>query len=208
MSEPPPSSTREIVGHPRHTGRYWFDFAAASAAIFISIVSLIVAISGERTQSELLAANSWPFLQVDEIRTGDRTDAHDDIDVTNDGVGPAKVESFEVFYDGEKVPSLSALFARCCAQANGRAASGAIGLSDGDVAGNVLRASERLTMLSLVRRPENLGRFDQLTAHLPRIGFRACYCSVLDHCWSSDLRSLSPRRVASCRKIPSFRNDE
>ena len=63
MSDEHPEATHVAAGHPKHTGWFPFDFAAASAAIFISVVSLFVAISGERTQRELLAANSWPFLQ-------------------------------------------------------------------------------------------------------------------------------------------------
>ena len=90
-----------MAGHPRHTGRFWFDFAAASAAIFISVVSLVVAIGGEHTQRELLAANAWPFLQIETGRSA-RTGV-DQIVVQNQGVGPARIFTFEVSLDGTKL---------------------------------------------------------------------------------------------------------
>jgi hypothetical protein len=33
---------------------------------------------------------------------------------------------------------------------------------------------------------------------LPEIGFRVCYCSVLDQCWISDLRSTRTQPVGEC----------
>ena len=35
-----------------------------------------------------------------------------------------------------------------------------------------------------------------------RMRFRACYCSVFDECWTSDLVTVSPEPVAQCTKSP------
>jgi len=33
---------------------------------------------------------------------------------------------------------------------------------------------------------------------LAQVSFRACYCSVLDQCWISNLKSTRVERVAEC----------
>ncbi len=105
----------EVAGSPRHTGRYWFDFAAASAAIFISVVSLVIGTRGEATQRDLLAANAWPFIELDEERNFNATDSSVLIRIRNEGAGPAKVVSFEEFYANHPVDNVTDLFRQCCA---------------------------------------------------------------------------------------------
>lgn len=85
------------------------------SAIFISALSLLVAIKTEQSQRETLAASVWPFLQHN-ISTGRATDPDDEMafGVSNDGVGPAKVRSVEVFYKGAPVRSGDDLLRRCC----------------------------------------------------------------------------------------------
>ncbi len=100
----------EVAGLPKRTGRFWFDLFAATTAVFVSVVSLFVAMRGEETQPGLLAANSWPFIQLSENRNLDVAM----FDVENAGVGPAKIMSFEVFYKGHPVDSAYDLLSRCC----------------------------------------------------------------------------------------------
>ncbi len=92
------------------TGRFWFDLLAATAAIVISVVSLVVAVRGEQTQRGLLAANSWPFIQLSQ----DQDLAATEFDVENAGVGPAKIMTFEMFYKGKPVDSPADLLSQCC----------------------------------------------------------------------------------------------
>ncbi len=191
----------EIQGAPRRTGRFWFDFAAASAAIFISLVSLVIGIRGEEVQRELLAANSWPFMELDEERRAAGTDAADTVNIRNEGVGPAKVMSFEVFFQGTPIGNATDLLQRCCGlPADAKAAHErmARGIGLGDVAGNVIRPDQSRTMISMERRSADPGTFEAFDAHLAEITFRLCYCSILDRCWMSDLRTLKPAEVASC----------
>ncbi len=190
-------SPEEIQGAPRRTGRFWFDFLAASAAIFISVVSLIIGMRGESIQRELLAANSWPFVQVSE----ERNDRYSSIEIRNDGVGPAKVMSFEVFYDGKPATDIFDLLQRCCGlptdlhKANDRMGRG---IGTGDVAGNVIRPDQSRLMIRMDRPPGADPLIDALDAHMARLKFRSCYCSILDRCWISNLRTLKPTEVASC----------
>ncbi len=191
----------EIQGAPRRTGRFWFDFLAASAAIFISVVSLVIGMRGESIQRELLAASSWPFMSVDEERHISSSDASISVATRNEGVGPAKVMSFEVFYLGKPTSDMVELLQRCCGlPADTKAAQARMmpGISMGDVAGNVIRPDQSRTMINMNRRSADPALFDALDTHLAEITFRLCYCSILDRCWMSDLRTLKPAEVASC----------
>ena len=156
---------------------------------------------GESIQRELLAANSWPFMEVDEERRLTGTNALVSVDVRNEGVGPAKVESFEVFYAGRPVGNATELLQRCCGlSADTKAAHArmALGIGLGDVAGNVIRPDQSRTMISMDRSAADAAVFSNFDSHLADITFRLCYCSILDRCWLSDLRTLKPAETASC----------
>ena len=197
--EPHPAASHAAVAQPRHTGRFWFDFAAAGAAIFISVVSLVVAISGEHTQRELLAANAWPFLQAATSRSP--SVGTDEITIRNQGVGPARVFTFEVSFDGRTLRDTTDLLVRCCGLSTDPAAqrrqlSG--GLADGDIADNVLRPNDQITMLRLKTSDPDNPVFMRFDRNIDRIRFEACYCSILDRCWTSNLKDLVPTQVRAC----------
>ena len=198
MTEDPESSPPATLGQPPRTGRFWFDFIAAMAAMMISVISLVVAIRGERTQRGLLAANSWPFIQLSEDQGG----TEDRLDVENAGVGPAKILTFELYYKGKRVNDPSDLLQRCCGlprPAPGASRPSIAGLAAGQVYDNVLRPGEHILALRIRRTPATEMLFDQFTAAMSSLRFKACYCSVLGECWESDLRSLAQSRVQACR---------
>ena len=195
-----PAATHAAISHPRHTGRFWFDFAAAGAAIFISVVSLVVAISGEHTQRELLAANAWPFPQIEVYRSPGS--GFDEIVIRNQGVGPAKLFTFEVSFEGTSLRGSGDLLRRCCgltADPSALHRQLANAVSDGDVAANVLRPDHQITMLRLTKTNADASIFQRFDSSLSRFHFEACYCSILDRCWRSNLQDLSPKQVRSCQ---------
>jgi hypothetical protein len=187
----------EAFNQPPRTGRFWFDLLAAVSAIFISVVSLVVAIRGEHTQRGLLAANSWPFVQLSE----DQGRAYDQLDVENAGVGPAKIFSFEVFYKGQPVDTTFDLLQRCCglaAPAPNTPHPPVHGFSYGQVYGNVLRPGEHIIAMKLENAGPSADMAKSFGAAMDSLTFKSCYCSVLQECWISDLRSLVQTPVAQC----------
>jgi hypothetical protein len=114
MSEAPvETAVGEVQAKPRRTGFRHFDVITSIAAIFISAVSLYVAVEHGKTERQLVAANVWPFLR--EIRTNGYGPDNDlVIGFSNAGVGPAKVRSFELFYRGQPVSSGLDLLRKCC----------------------------------------------------------------------------------------------
>src|SRR5438309_775601 len=114
MSEAPvDAGLDDVRPAPRRTGRFGFDAIVSISAIFISAVSLFVAIEHGKTERDLVAANVWPFLR--EIRSnGYGAESGIAIGYSNVGVGPAKVRRFEVFYRGQPVSSDVDLLRKCC----------------------------------------------------------------------------------------------
>jgi hypothetical protein len=67
--------------------RHWSDIALAVAALFVSAVSLWVAIRTENSNEELVAASVWPFLQVQVSNADPDTKLDLQFEVVNTGVG-------------------------------------------------------------------------------------------------------------------------
>ncbi len=197
------SGPDDIEAHPRHTGHRWFDLILALSAIFISAVSLAVAIEHGRTERDLVAASSWPSIGAvisNQYSTeGGATLAA--IGVSNSGVGPAKLQTFEVFYNGAPASSGLDLLRRCC----GLAAHGA-----GDIGAQLPRGVHyEITDNTVLRAGEAKATFgvwrgspvgEAFAGHITDFTFRGCYCSILDQCWISNLRDLRVQPVKACPK--------
>ncbi len=209
MPHPPiDSGADDISAHPRHTGNRWFDLILALSAIFISAVSLAVAIEHGRTERDLVAASSWPFVRalLSNQYGNDSGATYVAIGVSNAGVGPAKLESFEVFYDDEPMHSGFDLLRHCCG----------LGPTEADIERQlphgtlyditdhtVLRAGDINATFAVARNTEVGERFSHL---LTKLRFRGCYCSILDQCWTSNLIDTRTTSVKACTE-PKVRFD-
>lgn len=181
--------------------RHWIEYAATLGALVVSVISLWVAIATEKANQKMVDANyrmvaaaSWPFLQ---ITSGNSHDGKRGIRLSleNAGVGPAKIQSFQVFWRGKAYGSSRALLTACCAPPGMTTFS----TITTPVAGMVMRAGEERTFLGLDPTPATEAMwkaFDQV--RLQELSYRACYCSVFDECWISDLAKLHAQRVKAC----------
>ena len=201
MSEAPvEAGVDDVKPAVRRTGIRHFDAVVSLTAIFISAVSLYVAIEHGKTERQLVAANVWPFPRAI-LSNGYDDKGSIAIGVSNGGVGPAKIQSFEVFYRGQPASSGLDLLRKCCGLGRGAAAVKKQ-LPEGDrysiADETVLRPGEEDPVLRVrpsAAAPEVPNRF---SAALMQIGFRVCYCSVLDQCWISDLKNTRVQPVSEC----------
>jgi len=201
MAEAPvDTGVDDIQSAPRRTGRKHFDVIVSLTAIFISAVSLYVAIEHGKTERDLVAANVWPFPRAI-LSNGYDSQGSTAIGVSNGGVGPAKIRSFEVFFHGQSVSSGMDLLRKCCGLGPGAAAVKAAfpnGTYSSVVDETVLRPGEENAVFRVPRTGTAVSeRFGRIST-LQQIHFRVCYCSVLDQCWVSDLRSTSTHPVRQC----------
>lgn len=194
------------AGHHGHkTGHQWLDMVVAFSALFISLVSLGVAILHGRTMenmaaanARLVAANSWPFLSYSVgINTVDG-DPTIHMRIYNTGVGPAKIESAELIWKGVPYRTDQDFLKACCGH------DPAVSDFDSDLLmDEVLRANGVIPFLQLKQsaNPEVFARLKSvmLSRNLQLI---VCYCSIFDECWKDDMTTLSltPPRVKSCER--------
>ncbi len=193
----------ENHAHPRHTGHRWLDLILALSAIFISAVSLYVAVEHGRIERDLVAANSWPFLAVS--YQGDTQ--HPVYQMENTGVGPAKLERIEVLYRGQVMPDLDALLERCCGlpvDPVERRKQGYPVYYRSFISRTVFRPGEALELMTVHRQDGDHGLTDRFIGSIDQISFRGCYCSVFDECWQSNFVDLQPVKVGRCPVGPSF----
>ena len=187
----------EVEGHHshHHTGHRWVDLLLAGCAILISVISLFLGIHHGHTMEKLVQANTWPYL---DYGTSNATPAGG-TDITlqwhNAGVGPARVETFEVFYKDKAVASPRALLDACCQPAEGAGKPRFITSSLGDMVLPARETTQFLRMRPGDSSPEVMRAFDQARAS---IASRVCYCSVFDECWLRDSRQRKPEAVKTC----------
>lgn len=202
MPEEPPVaiSTEDVQATPRRTGRSRVDLILALTAILLSVISLYVAVENATTQRAMVSASTWPFVGI-----GLNNNANDKgdivISVGNSGVGPAKLQSFEVFYKGRPVSTGIELLQHCCGLSTDRKKIGAavIGHMFVSIVDDiVLKAGEDIPVLTLRPDTGNPKLAEGLIAALGDLRFRGCYCSVLDECWISDLSSTRVKKVRQC----------
>ena len=187
----------------RKVGHRWIDLSIALSAIVLSLISLAVAIGNARTQEKMVAAATWPLLQFGTTNVGPDGEPLIRLTVSNTGVGPALLRSVDIRYGGRSFDKAPFLLAACCGWS--RAVNEAVKAEGGS--GNmitsrldnvILAPGADLDFLQLRRTGANAAVWDRLDAERFKLTFDACYCSVFDECWRSDLRSLEPRPVKQC----------
>lgn len=202
-------------GLPSLLDRHWAESALAIGAVVIAAVSLWVAFDTERTNRELVAserqlvsANSWPFMQVGESDTS-QAKAGMTLVYMNQGIGPAKLVRFELFWKGKPQASPEELLRTCCQVPGASMDWLKEGLGVSSTSGLVLRPGQELDFLSMKRTAESAASLDALRSGMRNLSFRFCYCSVFNECWLAERQfgrhaDLQPRTVQACPvpKVP------
>ena len=80
-----------------------FEFVVGAGVLLISLISLFVAVSANRTQERMLAASVWPSLMFGTSSVSPEGVPEIRLDLLNRGTGPARVRWAEVLYDGTPV---------------------------------------------------------------------------------------------------------
>ena len=193
----------------RKTGHRWIDISVAGCALVVSVTSLFVAFRHGRSMermadanARLVQANSWPLLQRYQSDVNAQGARVFTLDIVNNGVGPAKVESLEVSWKGQPVRSPYELVTLCCRRSED--AGKDAGIEASGLMGTVLRAGEVREIVEFPEDAQHEGIRARLRISLGDIVWKACYCSVFDECWVSDLRTMHPETVQQCPvpKVP------
>jgi hypothetical protein len=194
-----------------HSGRrrLFTDTLLGVAALVVSAVSLWIGIRTEQANEHLVAASSWPYLYVESSNANPDGAKIIHMDVVNAGVGPAKAETFEVFWNGKAWPSADSLTQACC---HDRPFNPTTALRRdrtemivGGVQGTVIRAGETRNFVTLPLASDDADVWRALNDARRTMTYRICYCSVLDECWIGNFGGilplageLRPARIKTC----------
>jgi hypothetical protein len=199
----------ELVPEIRKVGHRWIDLSVAGCALVVSVTSLFVAFrhghSMERmaeANAKLVQANSWPLLQSYQSDVGSQGASVFSLDVVNNGVGPAKIEALEVSWKGQPVRNPRELIALCCRKSPVSQSEPLVQTSG--LMGTVLRAGQVREILVFPEDEVHQAMTERMRVSIADIHWHACYCSVFDECWVSDLHTLHPAVVKECPvpKVP------
>ncbi len=170
--------------------------------MILSIISLVIGIHHGRTMQDmakenarLVQANSWPLLQYTTGNANNEGQPEITMKIENAGVGPAKLISLEIFHGEQAIRRPSDLIRAMDPSAPLPSLSLGVNLP------MVLRPGTDTLILGMKREGVE-ALWDTLNRERFRLRFRACYCSVFDECWESDLMTVSPPRVKQCQKSP------
>jgi hypothetical protein len=171
-----------------------------------------VAWDSVRTHRELVASASWPFVQFTASVPAAAEPRTLSFILSNDGIGPAKIESFELSWRDHPQRSPWQLLQSCCAQGQtGAGQAGTLeslhhdmGLEPSTDSGVVLRAGESRSILTYTRNAANSAIWDALAGnYTDNISVRYCFCSAFNECWlvsarMGKQRNLNPPQVPYC----------
>lgn len=205
-------SEGDVEAHVHRTGHRWIDISVAICALIVSVTSLWVAVRHGHTMermaeanARLVSANSYPLLQQFQSNASDFNAVGDarqplvsSLNVVNSGVGPAKVETLQLFWKGRPVRSIHELLAACCQFEQARTDIDALNIRTSDLQGSMLRAGEVRRLLIIPWSKETMDLAKRFDDGYPFIEMQSCYCSVFDECWVSNLQTLHPQAVAQC----------
>jgi hypothetical protein len=181
-------STKSTKGRAR---TFAVDILLGAAAVLISAASVAVAISANKTQERLLAASTWPNLEFGTSNLNAALEPEISLEVSNSGVGPARIRWSQLRYKGQDVAGLEGLLEACCKRPENVPADSPLRRirSINSTLGPVLKAGDGLKILRLRQSDNPEWLWLKASEERANVSIKICYCSVLDTCWMFDSAS-------------------
>lgn len=180
--------------------RFRFELLIAISALLISSIAAFASVYQSRVISQQFSATVWPYVSIDTTNSPSLLE----MDIRNDGLGPAIVRSASMTYDGKPEPSHEAIFALLGRNPRSRAAIDSALRAGTKISvttstptpGLVIAANTQHTMI----RMEGAVLMQQFRPKLARFGLSLCYCSLTGTCWQVRLHDTAaePKRRNSC----------
>ena len=204
--------------HAQHpTGNRRLDLILPVTALFVSLVSILIAWHHSQIMRELVHQNeriveaeSLPYLDIYSSDMADDRRSNFRLAVQNEGVGPARIAEVVMTVNGKPVPDFNSLIDECCArgllQSKRADAKQHRSQRNGDVVlssirDRMIRPGEGADVFSWPITDQNKAVVDRLQTAIESdaVNIAVCYCSVFDDCW---VRTDSGRRPAPVKECP------
>lgn len=167
------------------------EMITALAAVFIGVCAIAVSLYETTLMRQQLKGSVWPHLSVGHSYNNDGFRYL----VSNDGVGPARIQYAIIRVDNVPVENWMDYFDRLGFQIGSYQTSW--------LPGRVLAPNAILEPLAVSAQED----IDRLNALQPRVDFEFCYCSVHNDCWRLT-RLGEPEPLHRCKtdERPLFAN--
>ena len=139
---------------------------------------------------------TWPYVSYETGNSSNDGKAELSFTLSNDGVGPARVEEMELVYDGKPMRGPLQFLSHCCRSAL-MAMTPPLSFATDQVEG-VLRAGQERRFFVLTKTDKNAALWDRLNEERWKVVVRTCYCSIFDDCWVSDSHKAQPQELKTC----------
>ena len=173
----------------------WVEFSVAVCAVIISSASLFIATRQNSLMERQLSASTWPVLEFGTSNLDEQGNPEIALQMKNAGIGPARIRSFTVLYDGQPVANAHELVEACCSSEQPVPKLSWI-VSGLDHA--VLTANEEVRFLRLKLTAENQILWHELDVKRFNINLHVCYCSALQECWMLNSVLNDPQTTDAC----------
>jgi hypothetical protein len=181
--------------HPKHTGHRWLDISLSLCAFAVSLISLWIAVHHGKTMERLVASNSYPNVDVENGNSYQDGKEFVFLKLNNTGVGPARLRTVAISFDGKPVRTLHEMLKQCCDLDEGDLVQY---FKSGDVRGAMIPAGRGIELFRWVRTDEISGLYGLFSAAQGKITIDLCYCSVFNECYRSANGQREPESVESC----------
>lgn len=191
------------------------EIIIAASVVVISVASLCVAVYQGMVMERTMKASVWPLVQFGHGNANDDTHAAEiSFTIYNEGIGPAHIQTVELWWAGQRVQGIEDFLTRCCAGTDdpeqARAALRDVfseqtyGYVTAPIQDVIISAGDEISFF-IFPGPEDPAMNAVWTrADQARWDFsvRACYCSVFEDCWLLDSQSRTREPVNRC-EIPA-----
>ncbi len=165
----------------------------AAPAMIISIVVAYFAFEQADATKKMQVSSVWPILSYDTGNLSEDGEPEITFNLSNRGVGPARVGGMQVSYDGTAYRSIQDLMRDCCAPRGER-----VGAIVSAVNGEVIPAGARLAFARIDPVDLSPRSYARMEAARLKVRTQICYCSVFDDCWIEDSQMTGTEPVNQC----------
>ena len=177
------------------------DLIVALGALLISTVAAVATIYQTRVIANQFSAAVWPYVSFDATNAPYFTE----LDLRNDGLGPAIIRGVKLSWDGKPQPSIETLVASLrtadpqmtgAIRAAVHAGANVKLTTSTPTVGTVIPANSQHVVL----RMEGVALVSRFRPQLRHLGISVCYCSLTGNCWKQSYasRDSEPTSVRSC----------